>query len=159
MSAISAKALNSTLGTENFKGLDQLLNENHWLISSETTILRDFTGNSAIYLYSNDTDIFEFTIGINGMVKIELIISLSSYDQRCNIDLIEKNTNKNVYGQHNIKRSDSSDIPFSFDVNVRAGNTYVLMGKQTATDSQGTRGFVHSAKLKADILNGKPFLD
>ena len=72
MSAISAKAVNSTLGTENFKGLDELLLEPKGLRPSDNILF--LLSSTKNYTFSKGSRVFlaSLTPKISGGVKILL---------------------------------------------------------------------------------------
>ena len=134
MSEIIAKAMNSTLGTNKFKGFDEILLDNKSLVPGDDVVIK-FSETRGDIWYINEktipkaeTEIVIFTMPMSGTIEIR-------FKLRTNDDDYPAIMNVYVNGTKYVSRSTQStnygDTPDKFYISANRGDVITIKGQST----------------------------
>ena len=143
MSEIIAKAMNSTLGTSNFKGFDEILLSEKCLIPSTTEVIATIPGGQ-IWTIKEDVNVISFEMPVGGSVNVGYTVTSASTSEAHEISAWVNGTRQIIASA---TASDSSTTRYLTVVGNR--------GDEVVIKRKGGSGWV--TDLRGKLITCKPF--
>lgn len=176
MGVVTAKALNSTLGTSNFKGFDELLYdvlsriqmESKVLKFSETEVLMSVpTGKSAFKsvdgfkITTQHQQLMSFTLPHSGEVGLtyDMGFSEKSDSQHLNLEIYVNGT---LYDTHSTSSAIDTDTPSVAKIRGNGGDVVSVKTsvtvKETGASSTSTKATIYLYDICATTMDVRPVI-
>ena len=150
MSEIISKAMNSTLGTSNFKAFDELLLDSKSIVPGDDAVIKFSDTSDYWYIRytipKTETEIAHFTMPLSGTVNFRYSLQSGKDGSNAYLYVYVNGTNYTTISNDDTQWDDEAD---SLPISAKRGDVITIKGKSSANDppSDGVTKYFFQARL------------